>query len=191
MRTKESTNYTNRKEEEGRKVLMHHWKEIYPEAKSVRWNNSKEYQIKGVDFIVTRKDGSFFRVDLKALGFKPGLNYDMTLDDYNGTPCRYYERQKGLTIELFYFNRGLKEWSFTNTKRKLTDEVLYIVSDVDGIGYYRMSYQDVKNISHQHVTSVCYTKNTFVGPYKAHSSREGSGWYIKFPVFLKRIKDII
>ena len=183
MRTTQSTNYTNRKEALGKAYLLKHYKEIYPEAKSIRWVTAKSLQVKGVDFIVTRIDGTTFTVDLKAC---QGNNYDMTKDDYKPgiTLPRYFETYKGVPIELFAYNRGTKEWQFTNTKRKYTDEMLYFINDCDGIGSVRMSYQEVKNISHEHVTSVCYTRNTFIGRYMEHQSREGSGWYIKYPVKL-------
>lgn len=181
MRTRESDNYTNKKEDLGKKWLKAHWKDVYPEAKSIKWVTSKKLQIKGVDFIVTRKDGTTFTVDLKAC---QGCNYNMTIDDYACVPPRYYETSKGLPIELFYYNRGLKEWQFTNTKRKLTDEMLYIINDYSGIGYKRLSYQDVKNISHNAITSFSYKLNKFTGLYKAHQSNEKSAWYIKFPATL-------
>lgn len=186
MRTRERDNYTNKKEENGKAFLMKHWKLIYPEAKSIKWVTAKSLQVKGVDFIVTRKDETCFTVDLKAC---KGIDYGMKIQDYNEIPPRYFETFKGIPIELFAYNRGYKEWQFTNTKRKKTDEMLYLIDDCDGIGYVRLSYHEIKTASHEHVTSTCYKRNTFVGKYSIHMSSEGSAYYIKYPVKLIYINN--
>lgn len=174
--------YTNTKEEMGKAFLKQHWKEIFPEAKSIKWVTSKKLQVKGVDFIVTRKDGTCFAVDLKGCY---GPDYDMNIDDFNGVPSRADWGKKGAPVELFQHNRGSKLFEFTNVKRKLTDEMLYIISDYSGTGFIRMSYEEIKRISHEHVTSICFNRNEFCGKYKAHLSQNGTGWFVKAPVTLK------
>lgn len=160
----------------GEKIIRSHrlWSLLFPGNTKVKKITSKELQKKGVDYIVTLtdEDGKVrnIHIDLKCC---IGNDYSMTADDYNGVPERFFERMKGLTLELY--QNGV--WS--NRKDKLTDYFLYIVADGDGVFYSLIDYGTARRI--------CQENKADTGRYHNHTSRNGSGIYIKYPVLMNII----
>lgn len=157
----------------GERIIKNHrlWSLLFPGYTRAKKITSKELQKKGVDYIVTLtdEDGKVrnVHIDLKCC---IGNSYSMTADDYNGAPERFFERMKGLTLELY--QNGV----WTNRKDKLTDYFLYIVADCDGVFYSLIDYGTARRI--------CQENKADTGRYHNHTSMNGSGIYIKYPALM-------
>lgn len=104
-----------------------------------------------------------------------GQNYNMTRQDYTESekcfgmsPVRV-PLMKGIPVEIKQYGQ------FTNTNKKLTNYMLYIIADEDGIFYDLIDFNDIKNISLNHEK------------YKEHTSINNTGVYIKWPRNMKTI----
>lgn len=154
---------------------------IFPDNIGYKKETRKKFQKAGVDYIVYLPDNEELYVDIKVC---IGQNYNMVEDDYNdkndyiqvikdGIP-------KGVPIELYQNN------NFTFSKGKLTDYVLFIIMDSDGITYSLLDYDKVHKIALEHKKQwdTRGGSATLVnkGRMKWHRSGNGSGIYIKWPI---------
>ena len=143
----------------------------------------KETRIKqqkaGCDYIIYMPNNEELYVDLKVC---IGPNYNMVEDDYNDkndyTEAIKDGVPKGVPIEVYQNN------NFTFSKGKLTDYVLFIIMDSDGITYSLLDYDKVHKIALEHKKQwdTRGGSATLVnkGRMKWHRSNNGSGIYIKY-----------
>jgi hypothetical protein len=108
-----------------------------------------------------------------------GPDYNMIEDDYNDK-SQADTTKKGVPIEIY------QNSSFTFCKGKLTDYVLFIIMDNDGITYSLMSYDEIYKIAYAHRkqwdTRGGSASLVNKGKMKWHRSNNGSGIYIKWPI---------
>lgn len=117
-------------------------------------------QQKGADYIVNKN----IYVDLKM---NCGYNYNMTREDYIDN--KRIPLMKGIPVEIKQYGK------FTNTDKKITNYMLYLIVDEDGIFYDLIDYNEIKKISLNHEN------------YAEHISKNKTGVYIKWPREMKLI----
>lgn len=157
----------------------HLFDKLFPDNIGYKKETRKKQQKAGVDYIIYMPDGEEVYVDIKVC---IGQNYDMQQDDYN-TLFRdsYKENEKGVPLEIYQND------IFTYSKGKLTDYVVFIIMDKDGITYNSIQYGTIRNIAlaHKRVLDTRGGTATWVnkGKMKWRKSNNGSGVYIKWPLF--------
>ena len=164
----------------GEKIIkqFHIFDELFPDNIGYKKVCSKKLQKAGVDYEVYNENEIIY-IDIKVC---VGPDYSMNADDFNNHSDVI--ESKAVPIEIYQNN------VFTNTKGKLTDYMLYIIADNSGISYSLLSYEDVMKISMDHKRKLeCFdtekgrdAKYINKGAYKWHTSNNGSGTYIKFPI---------
>ena len=173
----------------GEKIIkqFHIFDELFPENTGYKKVVSKKFQKAGVDYEVYNENETLY-IDIKVC---VGPDYSMNADDFNNTSDVL--ESKAVPIEIYQNN------VFTNTKGKLTDYMLYIIADNSGISYLLLSYEDVMKISMEHKRQIEYfytekgriAKYINKGAYKWHTSNNGSGIYIKFPICPVKLTRVI
>ena len=173
----------------GEKIIkqFHIFDELFPENIGYKKVVSKKFQKAGVDYEVYNENETLY-IDIKVC---VGPDYSMNADDFNNTSDVL--ESKAVPIEIYQNN------VFTNTKGKLTDYMLYIIADNSGISYLLLSYEDVMKISMDHKRQIEYfytekgkiAKYINKGAYKWHTSNNGSGIYIKFPICPVKLTRVI
>ena len=173
----------------GEKIIkqFHIFDELFPENIGYKKVVSKKFQKAGVDYEVYNGNETLY-IDIKVC---VGPDYSMNADDFNNTSDVL--ESKAVPIEIYQNN------VFTNTKGKLTDYMLYIIADNSGISYILLSYEDVMKISMEHKRQIEYfytekrkiAKYINKGAYKWHTSNNGSGIYIKFPICPVKLTRVI
>lgn len=184
------------KEAQGQQVIKTYrlFDTLFPNNEGYRKITTKKKQKAGVDYEVYMPgEKEPIYVDLKCL---VGVDYSMTQDDYakvndsTEAPIRRI-RSKGVTLEV-YQNKV-----FTYTKGKLTDYLLWVIIDKDGIFYYNMKYEDAHNICLAYkkestiVDGICYWHYPEKNIYKVHTSANKSGEYIKYPINAIKVEDTV
>ena len=173
----------------GEKIIkqFHIFDELFPENTGYKKVVSKKFQKAGVDYEVYNENETLY-IDIKVC---VGPDYSMNTEDFNN-PYDAIE-SKAIPIEIYQNN------VFTNTKGKLTDYMLYIIADNSGISYIMLSYEYVMKISMDHKRKLeCFdtekgkiAKYINKGAYKWHTSNNGSGIYIKFPICPVKLTRVI
>ena len=173
----------------GEKIIkqFHIFDELFPENTGYKKVVSKKFQKAGVDYEVYNENETLY-IDIKVC---VGPDYSMNADDFNNASDVL--ESKAIPIEIYQNN------VFTNTKGKLTDYMLYIIADNSGISYLLLSYEDVMKISMEHKRQIEYfytekgkiAKYVNKGAYKWHTSNNGTGIYIKFPICPVKLTRVI
>lgn len=171
---------TTDKERTGGNIIKqyHLFDYCFPNNTGYKKIANKKLQLSGVDYIVYNELEEPIYVDLKSC---IGADYSMHKEDYVNAPQRIVA-SKGIPLEIYQND------DFTYTKGKLTDYLLFIIKDDSGIYYYNMKYSDVRNITMKY-QKIFISENGVVHPrfpdnndYVVHTSVNGSGKYIKYPV---------
>ena len=171
------------------------WNELFPNYQSVKKATSKKNQIEGIDFFITKEDGTVVNIDIKVCcGSDFSFNKDYC---YRNPECyRTVKVVKGTInkqapIELK--QNGVR----TFTSRKKTDYILFIFADTYGISYANLSYEKILTIvdgcisKYNYVNEHGFVRKVFNeerGPYKHYTSNNGSGEYVCYPVVAKILK---
>lgn len=154
----------------------HLFDKLFPENTGYKKESRVKQQKAGCDYIVYMPNDEELYIDIKVC---IGPNYNMTEDDYND-PSQADTTKKGVPIEIY------QNSSFTFSKGKLTDYVLFIIMDNDGITYSLFSYDEIYKIawSHRKQWDTRGGSATMInkGIMKWHRSGNGSGIYIKWPI---------
>jgi hypothetical protein len=151
---------------------------IFPDNIGYKKETRKKFQKAGVDYIVYLPDNEEVYVDIKVC---VGPDYSMQPDDYNKLyRDSYKENTKGIPLEIYQND------IFTYSKGKLTDYVLFIIMDKDGIVYNNIQYETIRNIALAHKKNLDTRGGdaTWINKGKMtwHTSNNGSGIYIKWPI---------
>ena len=157
----------------------HLFDKLFPENIGYKKETRVKQQKAGCDYIIYMPNNEELYVDLKVC---IGPNYNMVEDDYNDkndyTEAIKDGIPKGVPIEVYQNN------NFTFSKGKLTDYVLFIIMDSDGITYSLLDYDKVHKIALEHKKQwdTRGGSATLVnkGRMKWHRSNNGSGIYIKY-----------
>lgn len=159
----------------------HLFDKLFPENIGYKKETRIKQQKAGCDYIIYMPNNEELYVDLKVC---IGPNYNMIEDDYNDKND-YIEAikngiPKGVPIEVYQNN------NFTFSKGKLTDYVLFIIMDKDGIVYNNIQYETIRNIALAHKKNLDTRGGdatwTNKGKMAWHTSNNGSGIYIKWPI---------
>lgn len=154
----------------------HLFDKLFPENIGYKKETRVKQQKAGCDYIVHMPNDEELYIDIKVC---IGPSYDMIQDDYND-PSQADTTKKGVPIEIY------QNSSFTFSKGKLTDYVLFIIMDNDGITYSLLSYDDIYKIAYAHKkqwdTRGGSATQVNRGTMKWHRSNNGSGIFIKWPI---------
>lgn len=135
------------------------------------------YQRSGIDYWIFGKDGNKITVDVKT---NVGTNYYMKQDDYNSKEDILKGDIKGIPLEIYQYNE------FTHPRNKLTNWLLNIVCDTDGIWVKWLDYATVSSVCYDHTRRYKVHEGKVGiyndGTYSWHISNNNSGIYIKYPV---------
>lgn len=162
---------------------------IYPNSIGYRKVTNKKLQKAGADYEVFFEDEDPVYVDLKS---SVGLNYDMDKEkDFDIVePTEDLLKRKGAPIEIYQDTNGMKVFTFTNGK--VTDTVLFIFCDKDGISFCNMDYTEVRNFALKHKDDYEKRDVDFVMkkryPFKRQRSGNGTGIFAKCPVFTVKLE---
>lgn len=153
---------------------------LFPDNIGWKKVTSKKLQKSGADYEIYFEYNDSFSslyIDIKVC---IGPNYNMSSDDYNQPTRLCQPVKKGVPVEIYQND------IFTFSKGKLTDYVLYIIMDEDGIFYKLFSYDEIRKICLEHKKEFDLRGGTATivnkGKYKWHKSNNGSGIYIKIPI---------
>ena len=154
----------------------HLFDKLFPENTGYKKENRVKQQKAGCDYIIYMPNDEELYIDIKVC---IGPSYNMVENDWNN-PYRVDTTIKGVPIEIY------QNGSFSFSKGKLTDYVLFIIMDNDGITYSLFSYDEIYKIAHAH-RKQWDTRGgsaTLVnrGTQRWHRSNNGSGIYIKWPI---------
>ena len=171
------------------------WNELFPNYQSVKKATSKKNQKEGIDFFITKEDGTVVNIDIKVCC---GTDFSFSKDYcYRNPECyRTVKLIKGTInkqapIELN--QKGVR----TFTSRKKTDYILFIFADTYGISYANLSYEKVLTIvdgcisKYKYVNEHGFVRKVFDeerGPYKHYTSNNESGEYVCHPVVAKILR---
>lgn len=150
---------------------------LFPENTGYKKENRVKQQKAGCDYIIYMPNDEELYIDIKVC---IGPSYNMVENDWNN-PYQVDTTIKGVPIEIY------QNGSFTFSKGKLTDYVLFIIMDNDGITYSLFSYDEIYKIAYAHRkqwdTRGGSASLVNKGIMKWHRSNNGSGIYIKWPIF--------
>ena len=154
----------------------HLFDKLFPENIGYKKETRVKQQKAGCDYIVHMPNDEELYIDIKVC---IGPSYNMVENDWNN-PYQVDTTIKGVPIEIY------QNGSFTFSKGKLTDYVLFIIMDNDGITYSLFSYDKIYEIawSHRKQWDTRGGSATLInrGIMKWHRSNNGSGIYIKWPI---------
>ena len=154
----------------------HLFDKLFPENTGYKKENRVKQQKAGCDYIVYMPNDEELYIDIKVC---IGPNFNMVEDDYNDI-SQADTTKKGVPIEIY------QNGSFSFCKGKLTDYVLFIIMDNDGITYSLFSYDKIYEIAYAHRKQWDTRGGSATlinkGIMKWHRSNNGSGIYIKWPI---------
>lgn len=176
---------TNKKELWGYKLLKRYniLEELFGNIDGWKRERGKKNQKAGVDIWVF-KDGVNIAIDIKVC---IGKKYSMSQEDYlpEKVNAKYIGSKAG-AVEIYQYD------FFTNTKHKLTDYMLYIIWDNDGLDFYLINYETIRDISlknkHHYeeylpgAEIVCRRVREKGAEYTEYTSFNKTGIYIKVPM---------
>ncbi len=157
----------------------HLFDKLFPENIGYKKETRIKQQKAGCDYVIYMPNNEELYIDIKVC---IGPNYNMTEDDYNDKND-YIEAiekgiPKGVPIEIY------QNSNFTFSKGKLTDYVLFIIMDNDGIVYSLINYDKVHKIALEHKKQWDTRGGSATlinkGKMKWHRSNNGSGIFIKY-----------
>lgn len=176
---------TNDKEEWGYKVLKRYniLEEFFGNIDGWKKERGKKNQKAGVDIWVY-KENKTIAIDVKV-GI--GADYSMKREDYLAEKINEnYVGSKAGAVELYQYD------FFTNTKYKLTDYMLYIIWDNNGLDFYLIDYDTIRKVSlmnrhhfekYMPDSTVTYKKvREPEAEYTEYESFNGTGIYVKVPM---------
>lgn len=171
------------------------WNELFSNYQSVKKATSKKNQTEGIDFFITKEDGTVVNIDIKVCcGHDFSFNKEYC---YRNPECyRTVKAVKG-TINKQAPIELKQNGARTFTSRKKTDYILFIFADTYGISYANLSYEKILTIvdgcisKYKYVNEHGFVRKVFDeerGTYKHYTSNNGSGEYICYPVIAKILK---
>ena len=154
----------------------HLFDKLFPENIGYKKETRVKQQKAGCDYIVHMPNDEELYIDIKVC---IGPSYNMTEDDYNNK-SQADTTIKGVPIEIY------QNGYFTFSKGKLTDYVLFIIMDNDGITYSLFSYDEIYKIAYAHRkqwdTRGGSATQINRGIMHWHRSNNNTGIYIKWPI---------
>lgn len=179
---------TAAKEMIGEKIIQkfHLFDILFPENIGFKKITDKKRQKAGADYIIYYPNNEYY-IDLKVCF---GPSYTMKMEDYL-KPTRIIGYQPAIPVEIYQND------IFTNNSCKITDYMLYLIIDENGLRAYLIDYNVIRKISKEHKGEIKVENNVAkkvqTGTFKWYTSNNGSGIYIKIPAekyFIKKVENI-